>query len=276
VTTRKGDIKKTDTYVYGGTGEGLKFPVEVLGDGGVYTMFWVARFNGSTKGRIFDGADTNWLSGFHYKPSSEAIRTGVAYHGKWLTDENNSFGDHTWIQGTDLPNKFRVFGKSQVTNPGVYGTTSQITINMGKYASGQSSDWAVKEVIFYNRILSPGEIEKVETYLFKKYFPPLPEDISVAKGRLDPGFIDDPRGVPFGYGTQEFCRQQAKTLGYPIWGHRTTSDNEISKNEKSKCFYYPEGTDFTEFEEDEEDDKIHTVGCTNLDRDIYMGCVEEE
>src|SRR6056300_1297577 len=100
VTTRKGDIKKTDTYVYGGTGEGLKLPVEVLGDGGVYTMFWVARFNGSTRGRIFDGADTNWLSGFHYKPSSEAIRTGVANHGDWLTDENNSFGDHTWIQGT--------------------------------------------------------------------------------------------------------------------------------------------------------------------------------
>jgi hypothetical protein len=142
---------------------------------------------------------------------------------------------------------------------------------MGKYASSQSSDWAVKEVIFYNRILSPGEIEKVETYLFKKYFPPLPEDISVAKGRLDPGFIDDPRGVPFGYGTQEFCRQQAKTLGYPIWGHRSND----SVNEKSKCFYYPEGTDFTEFEEDE-GDKIYTVGCTNLDRDIYMGCVEEE
>jgi hypothetical protein len=153
---------------------------------------------------------------------------------------------------------------------------------MGQYASSQSSDWAVKEVIFYNRILSPGEIEKVETYLFKKYFPPLPEDISVAKGRLgeasdDPLlFIDDPRGVPFGYGTQEFCRQQAKTLGYPIWGHRTNeADNENNKNVKSKCFYYPEGTDFTEFEEDEENEK-YTVGCTNLDRDIYMGCVEEE
>jgi hypothetical protein len=93
----------------------------------------------------------------------------------------------------------------------------------------------------------------------------------VAKGRLDSGFIDDPRGAPFGYGTQEFCRQQAKTLGYPIWGHRSND----SVNEKSKCFYYPEGTDFTNFEEDE-DDEIHTVGCTNLDRDIYMGCVEEE
>jgi hypothetical protein len=282
VTTRKGDIKKTDTYVYGGTGAGLKFPVDVWGDGGVYTMFWVARFNGSTKGRIFDGADSNWLSGFHYEPSGEVIRTGVAHHGDWLTEMGNSFGDHTWIQGTDLPNKFRVFGKSRVTDSSVYGTTSQITINMGQYASSHSSDWAVKEVIFYNRILSPGEIEKVETYLFKKYFPPLPEDISVAKGRLgeasdDPLlFIDDPRGVPFGYGTQEFCRQQAKTLGYPIWGHRTNeADNENNKNVKSKCFYYPEGTDFTEFEEDEENEK-YTVGCTNLDRDIYMGCVEEE
>jgi hypothetical protein len=216
----------------------------------------------------------DWLSGFH--SAGETIKTGVAYHGDWLTDENNSFGEYAWIQGTDSPNKFRVFGKNQVTNPGVYGTTSQIAINMGEKESLASSDWAVKEVIFYNRMLTSDEIDKVETYLFEKYFPPLPEDISVAKGRLDPGFIDDPRGVPFGYGTQEFCRQQAKTLGYPIWGHRTNeADNENNKNVKSKCFYYPEGTDFTEFEEDEENEK-YTVGCTNLDRDIYMGCVEEE
>ena len=265
MTVRKGKIKKTDTYVYGGTGDGLKFPVEVLGDGGIYTMFWVARYNGATKKRIFDGVDNNWLSGF-YNGS-----TGVAHHGAWLTEKLVSFGDHAWIQGVDAPNKLRVFGKNQVTVPSVYGKTSQITINMGQKSSGQSSDWAVKEVIFYNRMLTPGEIEKVETYLNKKYFPSLPVDISVAKGKLSSGHVEDPRGIPFGYGTQEFCHQQAKTLGFPIWGHRT---NE-SPDSKSKCFYYPEGTNFEEFVEDEEDE-INTVGCTNLDRDIYEGCIKEE
>lgn len=265
VTVRKGNIKKTDTYVYGGTGDGLKFPVKVLGDGGIYTMFWIARYNGAVKKRIFDGTDNNWLSGFHDGS------TGVAHHGAWLTEKLVSFGDHTWIQGVDAPNRFRVFGKNQVTEASVYGSTSQITINMGEKYSGQSSDWAVKEVIFYNRMLTPEEIEKVETYLFKKYFPSLPVDISVAKGKLESGHVDDPRGEPFGYGTQEFCRQQAKTLGYPVWGHRT-NESLVSK---SKCFYYPEGTNFEEFVEDEEDE-VHTVGCTNLDRDIYEGCIKEE
>jgi hypothetical protein len=164
VTVRKGNIKKMDTYVYGGTGDGLKFPVKVFGDGGIYTMFWIARYNGAVKKRIFDGTDNNWLSGFHNGS------TGVAHHDAWLTEKLVSFGDHAWIQGVDAPNKFRVFGKNQVTVPSVYGTTSQITINMGEKSSGQSSDWAVKEVIFYNRMLTPGEIEKVETYLNKKYF----------------------------------------------------------------------------------------------------------
>jgi hypothetical protein len=273
VTQRKGNIKKTDTYVYGSVGEGLKFPVEVFGEGGIYTMFWVARYNGAAKKRIFDGMDNNWLSGFHEG------NTGVTYHGGWLTPDNLSYGDHAWIQGTDAPNKFRAFGENQVTDASVYGTTAQITINMGKHSSGQSSDWAVKEVIFYNRMLSPAEIERVEKYLFATYFPPLPEDIVVAKGwKKDVGakHIDpDPRGAPFGYGTQEECRQQAKTLGYPVWGHRNNEYNEEGDTSlKSRCFYYAEGA-FTEFEDDEED-TVHTMGCVDPEKDIYVGCIEEE
>jgi hypothetical protein len=265
VTERKGNIKKTDTYVYGSVGEGLKFPTEVMGDGGVYTMFWVTRYNGAAKKRIFDGVDNNWLSGFHNG------NTGVTYHGGWLTPSNLSFGDHAWIQGTDAPNKFRAFGENQVTNASVYGTTAQIAINMGKRSSGQSSDWAVKEVIFYNRMLSPSEIERVEKYLFATYFPPLPEDVVVAKGYADE-FIGDPRGVPFGYGTQEECRQQAKTLGYPVWAHRNNEHD--NPRLKSRCFYYPKGA-FTEFE-DKEEDTIHTMGCVDPEKDIYAGCMDDE
>jgi hypothetical protein len=267
VTVRKGNIKKTDTYVYGSTGEGLKFPTEVLGEGGIYTMFWVARYNGAAKLRIFDGTDNNWLSGFHNGS------TGVAHHDSWLTHQVDSFGDHAWIQGTDAPNKFRVFGDNLVKNASVYGTTPQITINMGEKSSGQSSDWAVKEVIFYNRMLSPAEIERVEKYLSVTYFQLLPEDIVVAKGYKTGGVdIDDPRDVPFGYGTQEDCRQQAKTLGYPVWAHRSKDHPEnIHKN---RCFYYPEGA-FTEYADNEEDN-IHTMGCVDPEKDIYAGCMDEE
>ena len=267
VTVRKGNIKKTDTYVYGSTGEGLKFPAEVLGAGGIYTMFWVARYNGAAKLRIFDGMDNNWLSGFH------GGSTGIAHHGSWVTHQANSFGDHAWIQGTDAPNKFRVFGNNLVKHASVYGTTSQITINMGQFSSKESSDWALKEVIFYNRMLSPAEIERVEKYLSVTYFQLLPEDIVVAKGYKTGGVhIDDPRGVPFGYGTQEDCRQQAKTLGYPVWAHRSKDHPE--NLHKNRCFYYPEGA-FTEYEDNEEDN-IHTMGCVDPEKDIYAGCMDEE
>jgi hypothetical protein len=61
-----------------------------------------------------------------------------------------------------------------------------------------------------------------------------------------------------------------------LWGilYGVIVPNE-SLDSKSKCFYYPEGTNFEEFVEDEEDE-INTVGCTNLDRDIYEGCIKEE
>ena len=268
VTDKKGSIEKTDTYVYGSVGEGLKFPKEVLGENDIYTLFWVARYNGAAKKRIFDGADNNWLSGFWNG------RTGVAHRdGGWLTSKDNYSGEHAWIQGTDAPNKFRVFGENKVTNAARYATTNQITINMGQWSARETSDWAVKEVIIYDRILTSEEIERVEEYLLTKYFPPLPEDIVVAKGHpTTVAHTDDPRGVPFGYGTQEQCRQQAKTLGYSIWAHRNIKHDV--NTQKNRCFYYTEGA-FTEFEDDEEN-KIHTMGCVNPERDIYVGCIEEE
>ena len=76
-TETRGTVRKTFDYIYGGTGDGIRFPVGILPS--TYTLFHVARYNGSRKGRIFDGTAGNWLSGFH------SNKTGVAFHGYWLT-----------------------------------------------------------------------------------------------------------------------------------------------------------------------------------------------
>ena len=259
----KGDLNTDQDYVYGSKTVGLKFPIEIFGKDDVYTMFYVARYNGSNKKRIFDGTNNNWLSGFH------SGRTGVAHHKSWLTDHESKHGPHAWIIGTDAPNKFRTFGEDRVVNKSVYNTTSQITVNMGQHDLSESSDWAIKEVIFYNRLLTLNEIAKVESYLIKKYRAELPGDVTAAQGYVKGGkSVEDPRPVPYGYGTEEFCRQQAISLGYPVWGHRSEkAPKEASRN---KCFYYVDGA-FTEFDDNDEDE-VHKIGCSDPKKDIYTGC----
>jgi hypothetical protein len=261
----KGDLKRSEDYVHGSKTVGLKFPIEVFGPDNAYTMFYVARYDGPTKRRIFDGVDNNWLSGFW------GGKTGVAHHKGWLTQGATSVhGPHAWVIATDAPNKFRTFGEDRVINKDVYNSTSQITVNMGANYEGESSDWAIKEVIFYNRLLNLNEIARVEAYLIKKYRSELPENLYGAKGYVKSGLVEDPRPIPYGYGTPEFCRQQAISLGYPVWGHR--NENHPEENKRNKCFYYTEGA-FDDFDE-KENDKIRTIGCVDLKKDVFSGCPE--
>jgi hypothetical protein len=55
------------------------------------------------------------------------------------------------------------------------GASKQLTINHGIGAAswGEASDWAVAEVIVYNRTLTPLEIQRVERFLANKYNLPL-------------------------------------------------------------------------------------------------------
>jgi hypothetical protein len=262
----KGDLKRTDDYVYGSTSVGLKFPIEVFGLDNAYTMFYVARYNGYTKARIFDGTDNDWLSGFW------GGKTGVAHHRGWLTQKSTAtHGPHAWVIATDAPNKYRTYGEDRVTDQSVYNSTSQITVNMGSHYEGESSDWAIKEVIFYNRLLNLDEIRRVESYMIKTYKSELPEEVYGAKGFVGGGkTVQDPRPVPYGYGTPEFCRQQAISLGYPIWGHR--NEKHMDQNARNKCFYYLGGA-FEEFEENDEDE-VHRIGCADPKKDIFTGCPE--
>lgn len=259
----KGDIKKTSDFVYGGVNDGMKLPTSVLGIDNVYTFFWVARYNGNIVKNIFEGVDNDWLSGFYEGTTAQAR------HGEWMTDEGGTAGLHAWVQGTDAPNKFRVNGENKVNDATIYGTTSQITVNMGP--SGETSDWAIKEMVVYDRLLTLSEIEEVEEYLQSTYFSVMPDGISKAKGFVGNGtrIDDDPRGPPYGWGSMEYCRSQAEQLGFPVWGHVKESGDITESN---KCFYYPEGS-FDTFEENELDE-VNVIGCVTPGREITEGCKE--
>jgi hypothetical protein len=263
VTEVKGSLKKGDGMVTGGTSDGVKFPKAVMGTGGAYTLFYVARYNGEKRGRIFDGTDGNWLSGFH------GGMTGRAHHGAWMTQLTRStHGQHAWVQGTDSKGIFRTNGVNRVTVTNDNGT-SQITINHGQFTGGEVSDWAVKEVIFYDRKLTEDEIKKVEKYLKDAYMPDLPSGIKIAKGwKKDATHINTES--PNSWGSPEDCRLKAKKLGHPIWAHRT---EEHPANEWiNRCFFYPD-TDgkFTSYTDDTAD-TAHIMGCVDDSKDIHKGC----
>ena len=155
-TETRGTVRKTFDYIYGGTGDGIRFPVGILPS--TYTLFHVARYNGSSKGRIFDGTAGNWLSGFH------GNKTGVAFHDGWLTSNSTTnFPLDEILISTDQKRLYRGNGIDLTINS-VTGSNKQLSINYGYYTD-ERSDWAVWEVIVYDRELSLEEIKFVESYL---------------------------------------------------------------------------------------------------------------
>ena len=160
----RGTLKVTATDVTGTTADGLKFPAAVLGPASAYTLLYVGKYNGAAKNRIFDATSTNWLSTWW------GSRVGVAHHNGWMTAYEAGVlpnGSTELVQGTDSMGIYRLNGVDRKTaEPGAAKPT-QITINSGE--TSEHSDWAMKEVIFYNRVLTTAEITQVEKYLKDKY-----------------------------------------------------------------------------------------------------------
>src|SRR5210317_20228 len=253
-------------YVYGGTEVGIIIPFDFSGSN--WTLLTVARYNGVNKRRIFDAKGKNWLAGWH------AGKTGLAYYSDkgWVTPQENVHGSgRTWIQTTAYKTQF--FTNGDVRTTGYIGDEpGKININMGDYATTQSSDWAVHEIIVYGRALSQKDRKKVETYLIDTYISPeLQSGIDFAKGWDSSVTKTEKNGLG---GTAEKCRLYALKLGYKMWGHRTEKHDDAIKN---VCFFYP-NTDGVSYEGDTSDDK-NVVGCAEKDAKLKDGCIlpqEEE
>lgn len=250
-------------FVFGGKKVGLRFPQAVMTRGKKYTLFHVSKYNGESRGRIFDGIDSNYLSGFW-----AGRHGGVAHRdgSSWITNYNTE-KDDKWVLSTDMKSMYRKNGlqRSGLTNNRAV-TPTRVTINYGQFTHGEkrgdsavtlykhcgyggrsvsrtsgsydmanlgmrnddvssvrvpkgmeieiyehggfkgkskkftsdddcfvndgfndimssyvirntsegglgpeSSDWAVAEVIFYDRELGANEVQQVEAYLHKKY-----------------------------------------------------------------------------------------------------------
>lgn len=140
------------TVLYGGTGDGMRFPTGILPS--TYTLVHVSRYSGGTESRIFQGTNGNWLSGYWQG------NAGVAYHGSWLTAQTDYNGTN-WRIYTDQNSYFRDSGIVRATSGG--GTSVALGLNDGSYA--EFSDWEVAEVLVFNRHITTSEMSTIEDIL---------------------------------------------------------------------------------------------------------------
>lgn len=260
-------------YMLKGTHETtMRFPEKCMGTDKVYTFAYVGKYHGDKRGRIFDGSDVNWLSGWH------SNRSGVAHHGggAWVGGEPvENRGGQGLILGVDQKNMFRLNGVDR-TKSGYTGgeAPTQITINDGIAKAGawggdgEVSDFALCEVLIYNRELSVSEIKKVEEYLQTTYMPDLPTGTIVAKGWEKTSTIENKEPWYKFSGTQEHCRQMANELDFKVWGHR--NEKHSTPESRNTCFFYPD--QFSATYTDDATDEVHTMGCADETKDPHKGC----
>ena len=188
-------------FLYGTTTDGLQFPTSVMDTSSDYTLFHMTRYykpSGTpTRERIFDGVTSNWLSGFWEGKS------GVAHHDGWLTQNSEDIHGDNWLISTDQKDLYRSNGVDRTTT-GSGSTSRQLSINYG-VRTDERSDWAVAEVIVYNRELSSSEYLSIESYLTSKYFR---NDIIASNGEISGMLINS----TFYNGEQS----TADSTGYPI------------------------------------------------------------
>ena len=170
-------------YIYGDETASMKFPEGIL-PSAQYTLFFVARFNGLTRisgrpirGRIFQGVNTNWLSGFGgHNLGDTAEPAGVAYHGDctWITPYTQDIHVFDWVVGTDRSNSFRSNGVLRSNQPlGNCAVFDRICINTGLNPQ-VGSPFAIQSVLVYNVKLSDADVQRVEAWLnaFQPAFTP--------------------------------------------------------------------------------------------------------
>jgi len=132
-----------------------------------YTICTLARYTGASKGRIFDGSNLNWLHDFYYGNAA------VAYYGGWNTVTSYNTNGLNWniFCGQNGGNWiFRTNGKVDRGNGRRWNhIPSSVRTNSGMFSNeGDLSDFAIMDIITWNRALSSAEINTVIDYMEAK------------------------------------------------------------------------------------------------------------
>jgi hypothetical protein len=147
-------------YVYGASTAWMRFPEGIL-PSAAYTLFYVARYNGMTRSRMFQGCKLQWYSGF--KDFSGVGFTGVVRHDacSYLVSD----GSTNWLLGSDRSDSYRSNGKTTPYS-GCATTFDRICVNIfSRVPPAEKSDFAIQSVLVYDVKLSDTDVQRVEAWL---------------------------------------------------------------------------------------------------------------
>jgi hypothetical protein len=176
---------KNGEEVRGDVDSVVAFPEGLYDEDTGYTFISVAKYDGSAKGRIFTtvgGGNGNVLLGFH------GGRAGVYHAGQaagWLTERVNRHRDN-WVLSVSQPDVYRSNGGLRTGYHSVGEFTGEVPVRIviNGYST-EPSDWSVKEMILYDRVLSEDEYLAIENALMDKYnLKPNRYEVSNLKGKL--------------------------------------------------------------------------------------------
>ena len=171
---------------------------------------------------------------------------------------------------------FRTNGKNRHdSNKSTYAVAPEkMGINLW---DDELSDWAVYEILIFDKFLADDRIIEVETYLREKYIlTDLSRGIDYKRGELlEMNFTK--KTLDF-FGTSEECRLHAREQGSKMWSRNTEEFNDNDNNDRNKCFFYddhvPENDD-DKFDGD--DNNVSNVtGCVEKGKDVSTYCTTDK
>jgi hypothetical protein len=125
-----------------------------------FTICSISRYTGGTARRILLGSRSNWLHG-HWNS-----RTGIAHYDGWLAGAGNRVSRNNWVYmcGSSHTN-FLYVNSSRLSGNRRTGSGRQsLRINYSGCCGGETSNWAVAEVITWNRALTDAQMRTVQAY----------------------------------------------------------------------------------------------------------------
>ena len=133
-----------------------------------FTICSVTRYTGSTYGVILNGNSGHWFHGHFEEDGTQ--KTGTAYYNSWRTSGTTYVSPVTnWVAmcGTNAGSQLiLVNGVSVGVKSGGSGDQT-LGINVGSDMPAKASDFAVAEVMVWNRGLTALEITDASDYLMQ-------------------------------------------------------------------------------------------------------------
>jgi hypothetical protein len=163
-------------HISGSAAAWMVFPEAIL-PSSQYTLFFVARFNGATKQRIFQGFNTDWFSGFG------GGQSGIAFHAncEWIGGQSD-LHNTDWVIGSDRSNTFRSNGIDRTTRTSkndMCSSFDRLAINTGRRPN-DGSDFAIQSLLVYDARLSDAEVQVVESWLMSQQPPFSPANLQAS------------------------------------------------------------------------------------------------